>query len=374
MTRRKPMIILASLALAMSVSALGAAERWPEAKAKSWFDGRGWLRGSNFVPSTAINQLEMWQAETFDPVTIDRELGWAASLGFNSMRVFLHDLLWVQDPKGFLDRVDKFLAIADKHGIGIMFVLFDSCWDANPRLGKQRDPKPGVHNSGWVQSPGATELADPKKLDGFKAYALGVVGRFADDRRVQIWDVWNEPPNIVSGADTPAEARTKAKLTLALLEKAFAWVREAKPSQPLTCGVWQGPWADPAKLDPTERFQLENSDVVSFHHYGKLEPTRERAESLRRLGRPIICSEYMARTVGSTFDPILGYLKEASAGAYNWGLVEGKTQTIYPWDSWQKAYPKEPALWFHDIFRRDGTPYRAEEAAYIRRLTGKATK
>lgn len=40
-----------------------------------------WYFGANFIPSTAINQLEMWQKETFDPTTIDRELGFARKIG-----------------------------------------------------------------------------------------------------------------------------------------------------------------------------------------------------------------------------------------------------------------------------------------------------
>jgi hypothetical protein len=55
--------------------------------------------------------------------------------------------------------------------------------------------------------------------------------------------------------------------------------------------------------------------------------------------------------------------------AFNWGLVDGKSQTIYPWDSWNKSYDAAPALWFHDIFRRDGKPYRPQEVAYIRAIT-----
>ncbi len=348
-----------------------AAERWTEDKAETWLQERGWLRGCNFIPSTAINQLEMWQAETFDIITIDRELGWAAALGFNSMRVFLHDQLWTQDPQSFLDRLDKFLAVVDKHGIGVMFVLFDSCCDPFPKLGKQREPKPGLHNSGWVQSPGLTVLKDPSKQDVLKAYVGGGGGRFANDRRVQVWDIWNEPDNMNGSSYGQFEPKDKAKLVVPLLAKAFAWAREANPSQPLTSGVWQETWSDAAKLNPIERLQLDNSDVISFHCYGKIEQTRERVRGLRTRHRPVLCTEYMSRGSGSTFDPQLGFFKEQNVASYNWGLVNGKTQTIYPWNSWQKALPAESPLWFHDIFHRDGTPYRPAEADYIRKVTGK---
>ncbi|MFA6563667.1 MAG: sulfatase-like hydrolase/transferase [Verrucomicrobiia bacterium] len=352
-------------------AAAGAPGRWPAAKANVWLDKRGWLLGCNYAPSTAINQLEMFQADTFDLATNDRELGWAASLGFNSVRVFLHHLLWEQDPKGFLDRLDKFLAVADKHGIGVMFVLFDSCWDPFPKLGKQREPKPGLHNSGWVQTPGADVLKAPARHNVLRDYVVGVVSRFRDDRRVQVWDVWNEPNNTNDNSYGAQEPKDKAGLVRPLLTKAFAWAREAKPTQPLTSGVWQGHWADAGKLRPMEVIQIENSDVISFHNYGKLDELKQCVENLRRYSRPILCTEYMSRGNDSFFEPHLGFMKEQGVAAYNWGLVSGKTQTIYPWDSWKKAYAGEPPLWFHDIFRPDGKPYRMEEAAYIRKLTGK---
>jgi len=347
-----------------------AAGRWSEEKANAWRSERGWLVGCNFIPSTAVNQLEMFQADTFDLPTIDRELGWAESLGFNSVRVYLQNLLREQDPKGFLDRLDKFLAAADKHKIGVVFVLFDSCWDPAPKLGRQREPKPHVHNSGWVQSPGAEVLKDPSKHDSLRSYVVGVVGRFAKDRRVHAWDVWNEPDNMNRPAYVDAEPPNKAQLVLPLLEKAFAWAREAEPTQPLTSGVWMGHWDDPAKLGPIERLQLDQSDVVSFHNYSGLDSLKQSIESLRRYRRPLLCTEYMSRGNASKFDSHLGYMKEQGVAAYNWGLVAGKTQTIYPWDSWSKQYTAEPPLWFHDIFRGDGTPYDASEADYIRRVTG----
>ena len=242
----------------------------------------------------------MWQADTFNPAAIDRELAWAKQLGFNSMRVFLHHLLWEQDKEGFLGRMDKFLAIADKHGIGVMFVLFDSCWDPNPKLGKQRPPQPGLHNSGWVQSPGAKDLADPARRALLEAYVKGVVGRFKDDRRVQVWDLWNEPDNTNDSSygrnNLKQEPADKHALTLDLLQKAFAWARDVRPSQPLTSGLWLGAHkADPAKLIPIEKVQLAESDVISFHCYGKLDEMKQWIESLRRHGRPLLCTEYMAR-------------------------------------------------------------------------------
>jgi hypothetical protein len=362
--------VIAFLALVCGSGIRADDQPWPVEKANAWYTAQPWLVGCNFNPSTAINQLEMWQADTFDLATIDRELSWAEDLGFTSVRVFLHNLLWKQDRDGFLDRMDQFLAIAEKHHIGVMFVLLDAVWDPFPKSGKQRPPKPHLHNSGWVQSPGREILEDPARHDELKPYIQGVIRRFRDDRRVQVWDLFNEPDNTNGSSYGKQEPPKKPELALMLLKKVFAWAREVEPSQPLTVGVWIGDWTE-EKLTPMSRFQLEHSDVISFHDYSGLEKLQERVESLKRFGRPILCTEFMARPNGSRFDPMLGYLKAQKVGAYCWGFVAGKSQTIYPWDSWQKTYTTEPPVWFHDIFRADGTPYDPKEVAYIRSLTGK---
>lgn len=351
-----------------------AQPRWTPEQANAWSHKTGWLIGCNFSPSTAINQLEMWQPETFDLPTIDRELGWAEKLGFNSTRVFLHNLLWKQDPEGFTHRMDQFLKVADRHHIGVIFVPLDSCWDPYPQLGKQRDPKPGLHNSGWVQAPGREILQDPARHDELKGYIQGVIRRFRKDRRVQAWDLINEPDNTNGSSYGKQEPPHKAELALELLKKVFDWAREVNPQQPLTSAVWAGDWSSTEKLSPMARVQLDESDVISFHNYGPLPDMRKRVEWLERYGRPLICTEYMARPMGSTFQAILPFLKELHVGAYNWGFVSGKTQTIYPWDSWQKPYAAEPPVWFHDVFRADGSAYRPEEVRFIRELTGKAEK
>ncbi|HEY7699471.1 MAG TPA: endo-1,4-beta-xylanase [Vicinamibacteria bacterium] len=364
----KPCRGLAAALLLMLATAggLGARERWTKEKANAWYQERGFLVGANFIPSTAINQLEMWQADTFDPDTIDREIGLASSLGFTSVRVFLHHLLWEQDRDGFLERVDRFLAICDRHGVGVMIVLLDGVWDPNPKLGKQREPRPHVHNSGWVQSPGAAILGDPRRHDELRGYVYDIVRHYRDDRRIHAWDVFNEPDNRNDGSYPDTELKDKPEKAAMLLKKVFRWAREAEPSQPLTAGVWLGPWPAEKPLAPIEALMLEESDVVSFHAYEGLEGIRERVSQLRRYGRPILCTEYMARPRGSRFEPLLRYFKDEKVAAYNWGFVSGKSQTIYPWDSWSKPYTAEPAVWFHDIFRPDGTPFDPSEIRYIR--------
>ncbi len=349
-----------------------ASSQWSPEKAAAWYAKQPWQVGGNYVPSTAINQLEMWQAETFDPKTIDRELGWAAAAGMNTMRVFLHDMLWQQDSEGFLNRLDAFLAITDKHGIKPMLVLFDAVWDPHPALGKQRDPKPHVHNSGWVQSPHIETLKDPAKQDALQPYVKGVLERFKDDPRILMWDLYNEPGNGNGSSYGHLEAPDKEELSLQLLERLFRWARQVDPAQPLTAGVWTGDdWNKDGNLSPLNRYMLQNSDIITFHTYSALDASQKRVESLKPWGRPLICTEYMARTAGCTFAEHLPYFKQQNIGAVHWGLVAGKSQTQYPWESWRQTFTEEPKVWFHDVFRADGTPFDPADIVLFKSLTGK---
>ena len=344
-------------------------DQWTSDEAQKWYAAQPWLVGCNFIPSNAINQLEMWQAETFDIETNDRELGWAADIGFNTARVFLHDLLWRQDAEAFLGRVDQFLEVANRHNIRPMLVLFDGVWDPHPKLGPQRAPKSRVHNSGWVQSPGAEILADPSRQDELEGYVSGVIGRFRDDERVLAWDLFNEPDN-PNPAYRDRELTDKAERATELLTKIYPWARAAGPSQPITAGIYGPDWDDLDTASDIRGLMLNESDVISFHSYHPPNGLRKRIDALEPYGRPILLTEYMARGAGSTFEGALPLLRERNVGAYNWGFVSGKTQTIYPWDSWARVYDAEPDPWFHDVLRPDGEPYREQEVELIRRLAG----
>ncbi|MBC8153983.1 MAG: cellulase family glycosylhydrolase [Bacteroidetes bacterium] len=327
------------------------AGRWSAEKANAWYAKQPWFVGANFIPSTAINQLEMWQAETFDPTTIDKELGLAEGLGMNMMRVFLHNLVWEKDPEGYKQRIGQFLQIADKHHIKIMFVLFDSCWNDDPKLGKQPDPKPGVHNSGWARAPGTKRLFDARTWPGLQTYVTGVLRAFANDGRVVVWDLFNEPTN--SGYNDAV---------MPLLTKSFEWARAANPSQPITAGWWHD---HPLSGD----FMFANSDIITFHNYNSADKLEQQIVALQKMGRPILCTEYMARRNNSLFETCLPVLKKYKVGAINWGLVKGKTNTIFAWDT-PIAGGEEPPLWFHDIFRPDGSVFDPKEIAVIKRETG----
>ncbi len=326
-------------------------DRWTPDKVWAWYRRQPWLVGCDYIPSTAINQLEMWQAETFDVATLERELGWAQSLGFNTLRVYLHDLLWAQDATGFRDRIDRFLDLTATRAIRPMLVLFDDCWNAEFALGLQPAPRPGVHNSGWVQSPGARLVDDQPAWPRLAEYVQGVLTAFGRDERVLLWDLYNEPGNQGLG-----------DRSLGLLERTFAWAREAGPDQPLTVGVWND------DLTALNALQLAESDVVSFHDYGDLAHLEAQIAALKPQGRPLICTEYMARPRDSRFETHLPIFKRDQIGCLNWGLISGKTQTIMPWNSPEGS--PEPPEWFHDIFYADGRPYHEAEVAFIRESLG----
>ena len=326
---------------------------WPAAKANAWYNQHPWISGANFIPSTAINQLEMWQAATFDAPTIDRELGWAEGIGFNTMRVFLHHLAWQQDPAGFRQRLDTYLGLASKHHIQTIFVFFDDCWNKEAHVGLQPAPKTGVHNSGWVQDPGDAASRDSTTFSTLQPYMADVLAHFGHDPRVLLWDLYNEPGN--SG---------KREASLPLLRHVFAWARAAHPDQPLTAGLWA--W-DFEKLNA---FQVQHSDVVTYHDYEDTSWHQRVIQLLKATGRPLICTEYMARPRNSRFATIMPLLKQEHVGAINWGLVEGKTNTKYAWDT-PLADGSEPTEWFHEVFRQNGTPYRQDETDLIKKLNGK---
>jgi hypothetical protein len=322
---------------------------WSKEKANEWYKEKGWHSGCNYIPATAINTVEMWQKESFDPATIDKELGWAEELGFNAMRVFLNSLVWKHDPTGFKKRMEQFLTTSASHKISVIFVFFDDCWNEEAKLGKQPDPKPGVHNSGWVQDPSRSVRSDTVKLySELEKYIKDIISAFNDDNRILIWDLYNEP-----GPES-----------LALLKNVYKWAREANPAQPITSGI--------NNLDHREinRFRLENSDVISYHCYGNVLDENYWIKFLSLYDRPLICTEYMARTLDCRFENIMPLLKQNNVVAINWGFVSGKTNTVFAWND-PRPDGKEPEVWFHDILRQDKTPYDAKEIEIIKKINGK---
>lgn len=338
--------------------------RWSPERARTWESEAGWMMGCNFVPSDAGSQLEMWQKETWNPELIEKELGWAASLGMNSVRVFLHDLLFADEGDAFLDRVDAFLDIADRQGISTMLVLFDGVWHPEPKLGPQGEPKPQKHNSMWVQGPGAQILRDRSRWPELRPYVESVVRRFGADRRVSVWDLFNEPDQTNAISYPRKEVDGKSGLVNELLGHVFDWCQAVDPAQPLTAGVYLGVDGSVERVSAVQRTMLARSDVISFHSYSREKQLRGTIDHLKRYERPLLCTEWMARTLGSPVR-LIDTLAEERVSAWNWGLVDGRSQTRYSWTSWLKP-PDEEAPWFHDLLHADGRPYDEREAEQMR--------
>jgi len=322
-----------------------AREQWSAQEAWKWYEQHPWLVGFNYIPATAINTTEMWQRETFDPATIEREMALAQGIGLNCARVFVQYLVWENGPEGLNQRLNTFLDIAARHGIKTMLVLFDDCafgTMTEPFLGKQPDVDPGEYANGWTPSPGPSRVVNQKAWPKLEAYVKDLIGRFSSDQRVLAWDIYNEPGNTSMG-----------NKSLSLLKTVFVWGRQAAPTQPLTVGFWS------PQLKDLNEIIFSQSDVISFHLYGGADAMRHKISELKKRGRPLLCTEWMNRPLGSTFANILPIFYQERVGSMFWGLVNGKMQTNYHWGS--KAGDPPPRVWQHDIFHGDMTPYDQHE-------------
>jgi hypothetical protein len=326
---------------------------WSTDKANEWHKGKKWILGFNYLPASAVNSTEMWQSESFDAGAMERELALASRYGYNSCRVFLQYLVWREEGELFLRNFERFLDIAGKNGITVLPIFFDDCAFSGkePFMGKQDDPKPGIHNSGWTPSPGPAIADDPVCEESLKSYVQTLVNAHKDDERIIAWDLYNEPGN--SGREDK---------TLPLLRKTFAWARECNPSQPLTSGIYL--WKD------FDLACVELSDIISFHDYGNVENTKKRIQSVKQYGRPLLCTEWLHRPNGNNIETHMPLYKAEGIGTYHWGLVNGKTQTHLNWDK-SKNINERTAVWQHDIFTRDLKPYSEKEVAFIKETSGK---
>lgn len=327
--------------------------RWTVERAQAWGKKQGWIVGCNYVPTYAVNQIEMWQKLTFDPQVIDSELGLVEQTGMNTVRVFVHDLLWRDQRDDFFGNVGKFFDLCEKHGLRVIFNFFTNGGAEGSVIGPQPAPKPFVHNSQWRQTPGKEAVINkPEKWSMMEDYVMDTMTTFRSDERILFWDLFNEPAN--SG---------NREMTLGFLKLLWSWARKIDTPFPMTSAIQS------TRPAPIANFLIENSDVLSFHCYANLEGMKKDVERYQKYNRPLICKEWMARQRHSTVMDILPYLKEQNVGAINWGLIPGKLQTNYPW-GWGPE-KGEPDVWFHDLYREDHTPYDPKEIELFQKLTGK---
>lgn len=331
--------------------------RWTVEEISEWYGRQGWLVGFNYIPSNKVNQLDMWQVESYDHAIIEKELTMGEELGFNVVRIFLHDMVYAQDPEGFKNRFADFLSMADHHGMKVVPTFFTNGGkEERRRLGKQPEAIPGTHNIHWARTPGQAIALDPSKYGPLKKYVQDFVSAFAEDDRILCWYLYNEPWNnsIYQKKDVPHKVNPYN-----LLKSVFSWARECGPTQPLTACMYM-------ESCPTDAFLGENADIITFHCYKGPEKMREWIDKLKFFERPVMCGEYMGRPV-STFKEEMPILKENNIIAINFGLTAGKPGFYNQWNS----APSDtiPAVWFHDILTADGKPYDKEEVEFIKQMT-----
>ncbi|PWJ37879.1 cellulase family glycosylhydrolase [Sediminitomix flava] len=386
-----PFQLFAQMGVNDSIPVLG---RWSKERINKWYADQPWMVGCNYYPATAINQIEMWQESTWDPKQIDKELAWAEEIGMNTLRVYLHDLVWAADEQAFYQRMDDFLTICEKHKIRAFFVFFDDCHFPNPSLGKQPEPVKAYHNSGWVNCPSRElahryaigEVSEVEKAH-LKNYVQRTMSRFKDDNRVVMWELYNEPGRGTGEEGDMAKVKVRSAIgdqSKQLVYDSWVWARAINPSQPImstTAG---------SIGQINIRINRINSDLHSIHTYGPPKGVRARVKEYQKDGRPVIVTEWLARTRNSTVEDCLPVMKELNVGAINWGFVSGKSGTIWDWKSRKDAEGKkrsvvherevgnivkkgeefpEPEVWFHDIFRMDGSPYSQSEIEIFKQLT-----
>ncbi len=354
-------------------------ERWTPAEATDWSASRPWVCGFNFLPSTAVNFLEMWHVDTFDRATIERELGWAAQIGFNAFRINPHFLVWKRDRDGLLERLDRVMSVAARLGVETVPCLFDDCGfgGLEPEYGPQPDPAPGVHNSRAVANPGRATVMDRSAWPDLEAYVRDIVRSFRNDERILFWDLYNEPGNrMIFGPDGFRQYDAGlVEHSLGLMEASFRWVRGETPSQPLTVAAWTTPLPDsdlPPYQTDIDAAALALSDIVSFHAYWKTAHVARFIAHLAALGRPMICTEWMARAVDSRIEDQLRLFHDSGVGCFQWGFVKGRTQTHLPWpDDLVTAHGGVATrdVWFHDVLHEDGRPYDPAEIEAVTLLT-----
>lgn len=391
------------------------AGRWSVGRIKAWYSAMPWLVGANYLPSAKINAIDMWQASTWDARAIARELKLAQSIGYNTLRVFLHPLVWEDDEQGLYRRMDRFLAMAARTGIRPSFVFFDDCHYPYAALGPQPLPVPAFHNSGWVNSPDrelaeryARGAANAGETAALKGYVQRTIARFAHDRRVLYWELYNEPGR------GNGEYDDTGKLILAeigdrsrrLVQDSWTWAREVAPSQPITSTSLGGIGSANAEINAV------NSDLYSIHVYDSFSELQKAVTTWSADGRPVLVTEWLNRSTVADIPQdmltllkdadwlkradgtnvpkyVLPYLKERNVGAINWGFVTGKSATNWHWSSRYEngkirnlaaerragnviqpgGLLPEPATWFHDLFRPDHTPHDPSEIELFRSLT-----
>lgn len=340
--------------------------RWTTDRAWEWQRSRPWIRGFNYVASDCVNRVEQWQEldHAAKQETMESEFALAQRHGFNAVRSILPFEVWDQEHDGFMLRLEQFLERAHRHGIGVMIVFGNDCTVPKSlyrpvELGPQQVDW-GYHG-GVSRSPhdvlkehGHSILDEPGIGDRFATMVDEIVGTYAGDPRIDIWDIFNEPGN--SKRDT---------MSLPHMERFFEVARSHDPVQPLTAGPWRV--TPDAALAPIEQRALELSDVISFHDYSGFRNSVAVLDRLKRENRPLFNTEWLHRMQGNNVQTHVPLYFLERVGIYNWGWVVGKSQTHEPWEAiWRRWENGEGdhydfTQWQHDLFRPNQRPYDPRE-------------
>ena len=351
---------------------------WSKEKAWDWYQKRPWIRGCNYMSADCANRIDQWQADGFEQrlETTDRELALAAQTGFNSIRIIPEFIVWDQEHDSFLKRFDRYLDVCAKHGITCMVVLANDCMRPKGleinRLGRQHvawgyhgGRKLSQHDSIGI---GYHVLDEPETAPRYFEMVREMVVRYKNDERIIIWNVYNEVGN--SG---------RKEITLPNLKRIFEICREIDPVQPLTCETWSL-GGEIENLPEAERYALEHSDIISYHSYSDYITNIKIIRALKQLGRPILCTEWLARCLDNNVREMFPLFYIERIGCYNWGFVAGKSQTYEPWNSLWKQYEDNPnekidfTKWFHDLYRPNHKPYDPKEIEIIKSICNLADK
>ena len=356
-------------------------ERWSEQRVWDWYNSRPWMRGCNYMSADCANRIDQWQSLGFEErmQTTEEELALMEKTGFNSIRIILEFVVWRDEHDSFLERFDRYLERCAAHGISCMVTLANDCMPPKnefwkePQIGEQHYDW-GYHGGrkhsqhGKFASIGPHFLDDPEMAPLYYEMVREIVNIYKNDPRVAIWDVYNEPGN-----------SNRAEVTLPHLKKLFEIVRDIDPSQPLTCGVWSTRLVNgQLEMSDVQRYGLEHSDVISYHSYSPITDHVKLIAQLKKLGRPLMCTEWLGRCLHNTVFEVFPLFYVEKIGCYNWGFVAGKYQTYEPWEGTWTRYAEDPGLdvdftkWFHDLYRPNHRPYDPKEIELIQELCRQA--
>lgn len=359
--------------------------RWSKERVWKWYNERPWIRGCNYMSRDCANRIDQWQEHGFEErfETTCEELKLAAETGFNSIRIIPEFYVWLKEHDGFMQRLERYVAAADKFGISCMVVFGNDCCPPKEEalnrlhLGEQHVDW-GYHGGrkisqhGRFEGAGYSVLDDPETAEKFYEFVREIVEKYKNDERIIIWDVFNEPGN-----------SRRYSMSHLHMKKFFEIIRKIDPIQPLTAGIFSvSGYFDYGKLPEIEKFGLENSDIISYHNYNSYINNVLELKRLKEFERPVINTEWLNRCAGNNVEEMFPLFFLEKVGCYNWGFVAGKYQTYEPWNTiWDDLksgaeYAKnyDFTKWLHDLYRPSLNPYNPKEIEIIKTICGLADK